>query len=219
MEDSQIEEIARTRQLMQNVLIRAPTTGFVTVRDVSPTQRFLKGNELFRIADLSRVWIVADIFGNESKYLQPGKSVKVSLPNGGTTFQAKVSDVLPQFDPVTRTLKVRLEAANPGYALKPDMFVDVDLPMSLPPVITVPADAVLDSGLKRTVFIDRGTGFFEPREVETGRRIGNRVEIVKGLTPGEKIVLSGNFLIDSESRSRACGSRDGRDTEQGPRLW
>jgi membrane fusion protein, copper/silver efflux system len=200
MGDPQIEEIARTRQVIQNVLIRAPTTGFVTVRDVSPTQRFLKGNELFRIVDLSRVWIVADIFGNESRYLQPGKSVKVSLPNGGTTFQAKVSDILPQFDPVTRTLKVRLEAANPGYALKPDMFVDVDLPMSLPPVITVPEDAVLDSGLRKTVFVERETGFFEPREVETGRRIGNRVEIVKGLTPGERIVLSGNFLIDSESR-------------------
>ena len=80
------------------------------------------------------------------------------------------------------------------------MFVDLELPINLPPVIAVPADAVLDSGIKKTVFVDRGNGFFEPREVETGRRIGNRVEIVRGLTPGERIVLSGNFLIDSESR-------------------
>jgi multidrug efflux pump subunit AcrA (membrane-fusion protein)/YHS domain-containing protein len=149
---------------------------------------------------LSRVWILADIFENESEYLRPGRNVKISLPNQGKTFHAKVSDVLPQFDPATRTLKVRLEADNPGYALRPDMFVDIDLPISLPPVISVPADAVLDSGLRKTVFVERETGFFEPREVETGRRIGNRIEIVKGLTPGERIVLSGNFLIDSESR-------------------
>ena len=148
MDELQIEELTRTRQVIQTVPIRVPTTGFVIVRDVSPTQRFLKGNELFRIADLSRVWIVADIFGNESQYLQPGKNVKISLPHQGKTFQAKVSDVLPQFDPVTRTLKVRLEAANPGYALKPDMFVDVNLPISLPPVISVPADAVLTGDQK-----------------------------------------------------------------------
>jgi RND family efflux transporter MFP subunit len=201
MDNSQIEEIERrTRELVQTVPIRAPNTGFVTGRNISSNQRFEKGTELFRITDLSRVWILADIFENESEYLRPGRTVKISLPHQGKTFQAKVSNVLPQFDPATRTLKVRLEADNPGYALKPDMFVDVDLPISLPPVIAVPADAVLDSGLKRTVFVDRGTGFFAPREVETGRRIGNRVEITRGLTPGERIVLSGNFLIDSESR-------------------
>ncbi len=196
----QIEEITRTRELTQAILIRAPTTGFLSVRNVSPTQRFEKGNELFRIADLSRVWIVADLFENESRYLQPGKNVTVSLPHEGATFQAKVSHTLPQFDPVTRTLKFRLEADNPGYVLKPDMFVDLELPINLLSVIAVPADAVLDSGLKKTVFVDRGSGFFEPREVETGRRMGNRVEIIKGLKPGEQIAVSGNFLIDSESR-------------------
>jgi membrane fusion protein, copper/silver efflux system len=200
MDDLQIEEIARTGELTQKILIRAPASGFVVARNVSPTQRFEKGTELFRIADLSRVWVVADIFENESQYLQPGKSIRISLPHQGKTFQAKMSDVLPQFDPVTRTLKVRLEADNPGFVLKPDMFVDIDLPINLPPVITVPADAVLDSGLKKTVFVELGNGLFEPRDVESGRRAGNRVEIVRGLTPGERIVLSGNFLIDSESR-------------------
>jgi len=97
-------------------------------------------------------------------------------------------------------LKVRLEMDNPGYTLRPDMFVDVELPFTLPAAITVPSDAVLDSGLKKTVFVDRGNGFFEPREVETGWRFGNRVEITKGLKPGERIVISGNFLIDSESK-------------------
>jgi membrane fusion protein, copper/silver efflux system len=200
MGDLQIEEIASTRQFTQHILIRAPVAGFVIARNVSPTQRIEKGTELFRIVDLSRVWIVADIFENESKYVQPGSNVKVSVSHQGKSFQAKVSEILPQFDPTTRTLKVRLEADNPGYNLKPDMFVDLELPITLPPVITVPADAVLDSGLKKTVFVDQGNGFFEPREVETGRRMGNRVEIVKGLKPGERVAISGNFLIDSESR-------------------
>jgi RND family efflux transporter MFP subunit len=167
---------------------------------VSQGQRFDKGTELYRIGDLSRVWIQTDTFENEAQYLQPGKIVTVSISNLKKTFSAKVSNALPQFDPATRTLKVRLEAENPGYVLKPDMFVDVELPVTLPPSITVPADAALDSGIKKTVFVDRGNGYFEPREVETGWRLGGRIEITKGLKPGEKIVVSGNFLIDSESK-------------------
>ena len=126
--------------------------------------------------------------------------MKILSPNYSMIFRGTVSDVPPVFDPGSRTLKVRLEAENPGEILRPDMFVDVELPINLPPAISVPADAVLDSGFKKTVFVDDGGGFFEPREVETGWRIGNRVEIVKGLKLGERIVISGNFLIDSESR-------------------
>jgi len=111
-----------------------------------------------------------------------------------------VSNSLPQFDASTRTLKVRLDVDNPGYILKPDMFVDVKVPIQLPAAITVPTDAILDSGLKKTIFVEQGNGGFEPREVETGWRIGNRIEIIKGLEPGEKIVTSGTFLIDSESK-------------------
>jgi membrane fusion protein, copper/silver efflux system len=200
MGDKQIEEIARTRKRTQNIQIAAPTAGFILARNVSPGRKFSRGTELFKIADLRRVWILADLFENETDYIKPGKIVKVTLPNQKKVLQAKVSSVLPQFDPATRTLKVRLEADNPGYVLRPDMFVDVELPVTFPPAIAVPADAILDSGLKKTVFVDRGNGYFEPREVETGWRFANRVEIVKGLEPGEKIVVSGNFLIDSESR-------------------
>jgi RND family efflux transporter MFP subunit len=180
--------------------VRSPTAGFVLARNVTPGQWFDRGTELYRIADLSRVWIFADIYENEGRYFRPGMKVKVSLPNQGKAFQARVSDVLPQFDPNTRTLKLRLEAENPNYFMRPDMFVDVELPIQLPSAITVPVDAVLDSGLKKTIFVDQGNGIFEPREVETGWRVGGRVEIVKGLEPGERIVVSGNFLIDSESK-------------------
>jgi len=207
MTEYQLDEIMRTQQGTDNIDIRAPAAGFILVRNLSPGQRFEKGSELYRIADLSKVWILADIFENEAQYLRPGKTVKISLPSQRKTFQAKVTDILPQFDEATRTLKVRLEADNPDYALRPDMFVDVELLMNLPPAITVPADAVLDSGLKKTVFVDRGNGLFEPREVETGWRISNRVEIINGLKPGEQIIISGNFLIDSETRLEIVAAR------------
>jgi len=146
------------------------------------------------------VWILVDTFESEAQYLRPGVTAKVIHHHLKKTFQAKVSADLPQFDPSTRTLKVRLEAENPGFVMRPDMFVDVELPITLPPTITVPSDAILDSGIKKIVFIDQGNGLFEPREVETGWRIGNKVQITKGLEPGERIVTSGTFLIDSESK-------------------
>jgi membrane fusion protein, copper/silver efflux system len=200
----QIEEIRRTREVPTDFRILAPVDGFVTARSVSAGQKFDRGSEWYRIADLKRVWILADVFAGDARYLRPGVRAQVSLPNETTSLPARVSDVLPQFDPVSATLKVRLEAENPGYILRPDMFVDVELPVTVPSTIAVPVDAVLDSGLKKTVFIDRGQGFFETREVETGWRFDDRVEIVKGLAPGEQIVVAGNFLISSESRLKAA---------------
>jgi YHS domain-containing protein len=172
----------------------------VLSREVSPELRFLRGEELYRIAELDRVWVYANIYENEARYFRPGTIAKLSHPQLGKEYPARVSDALPLFDTATRTLKVRLEVDNPGFALRPDMFVDVELPVKLPASINVPADAILDSGLQKTIFVELGNGFFEPREVETGWRIGNRVEIVKGLKPGERIIISGNFLIDSESK-------------------
>ena len=200
MSASQMEELKKTGKIEEIILLRAPATGFVLAREVSPQLRFQKGEELYRIAELSRVWIFADIYESEARYLRPRVTAKVSHPQLDKEFHAQVSDVLPLFDTTTRTLKVRLEVDNPEFLLRPNMFVDIELPVSLPPAITVPSDAILDSGLKKTVFVDLGNGFFEPREVETGWRFGNRVEIKKGLRPGERIVMSGTFLIDSESR-------------------
>lgn len=200
MGDLQIDEMIHRRKYFENVNITSPSDGFVLVRNVSRGLRFEKGRELYRIADLSRVWILADVFGYEAAFFKPGAKARVFLPYQKKTYHATVSEVLPVFDASTRTLKVRLETDNPGFTLRPDMFVDVEFPATLPATITVPVDAVLDSGLRKTVFIDRGKGFFEPRDVETGWRIGDRIEIVKGLKPGERIVISSNFLIDSESQ-------------------
>ncbi len=200
MSQAQIEELKRTRQPIPDIEIRSPVSGFVLARNLSPSLRFDRNTELYRIADLSQVWVLADLYENEARYVKPGSKIRIMLPYDKKPFQGTVSDVLPQVDAATRTLKVRLEVENPEYILRPDMFVDVEFPVKLPSALTVPADAILDSGLKKTVFVDRGNGLFEPREVETGWRLGDRIEITKGLKPGERIVVSGNFMIDSESR-------------------
>ena len=206
MSDLQIEEMMRTRKFTQNVNVVSPVNGFVAARDLSDGQRFQKGTELFRIVDLSRVWILVDAFEKEARHLKAGAQVRVSLPNQGQSFTAVVSDALPQFDTVTRTLKVRLEADNPDFALKPDMFVDVDLTATLPEALVIPADAVLDAGLRKTVFVDRGNGYFEPRVVRLGERSGEHVQVLHGLLGGERIVVSGNFLLDSESRMKLAAA-------------
>ncbi len=200
MGERQIDEIARTRERAQRVDMCSPASGIIIFRNIFQGLKFVQGTEFFKIADLSHIWILVDVFENEDKYLKPGGKAKVSLPRQEMTFNAVVSNALPLFDTTTRTLKVRLEADNPGYVLRPDMFVDVELPVKLPPAITIPVDAILDSGFKKTVFVDRGNGIFEPREVETGWRMGNQVEIVRGLEVGDRIVTSGTFLIDSESK-------------------
>ena len=163
MTPEQIKELASTKQVTDKVYIVAPETGFIIARNVSPGQQFEKGFEWYRLADLRKVWILVDLYGGEAEHFRPGLTVKVSLPDQGRSFSARVGNVLPQFDPSTRTQKLRLETENPGFTLRPDMFVDVELPVKMPAALTVPADALLDSGLRQTVFVDRGKGFFEPR--------------------------------------------------------
>jgi len=200
----QISEMTKARKIPDLAEFRSPVDGIILARNASPGQFVPSATEIYRIGDLSRVWVLVDVFENEASIFKPGKALQVTHPGLRRRFPARVSTALPQFDPVTLTLKVRLEVENPDYALRPDMFVDVDLAVDLPAALTVPADAIIDSGVRKTVYVDRGDGNFEPRRVETGWRLGKMVEITGGLMPGEKIVVSGNFLIDSESRMRSA---------------
>jgi RND family efflux transporter MFP subunit len=225
MDAIQLAEVAKTRQAATDIALRSPTTGYIVARNVYPRQRFDRGVELYRIVDISRVWVLADVFETDAQHIPAGAVARVSLPyQERGPIQARVGSTLPQFDPATRTLKLRLEVDNPAYLLRPDMLVDVSFDITLPETVTVPADAVVDSGGRKTVFVDRGSGYFEPRQVKTGWRDDDRIEIVKGLMPGERIVLSGNFLLDSESRmrraSRGISTPDtdpvcGMDVDQG----
>ncbi len=212
MSEYQIQEIARTRKAVTEIDLRAPMDGFVLARNVTLGMKFDRSTELYRIADLSHVWIMADLFENQARYFRPGMEAKISIPNQGKVLRSRVSNVLPQFDPASRVLKVRLETDNPGYALRPDMFVDVEFTLHRPPAMVVPADAVIDTGLQKKVFVEISSGVFEPHIVETGLHSGDQVEIVAGLKEGERIVVSGNFLIDSESRMRAAAA-SGRKAE------
>jgi RND family efflux transporter MFP subunit len=206
MGEAQIENLLRKRRFMENVEIVSPIDGFITVRNVSQGQSFKNGDLLYQVADLRKVWILTDTYEDEAQYLKPGQSVRVVHPALKKSYQAKVSSALPQFDTKTRTLRVRLEMDNPGYVFKPGMFVDVVLPIRLPPAVTVPSDAIIDTGLTQRVFIARGNGLFEPREIKTGWRFGGRVEVVRGLKLGEQVAVAGTFLIDSESRMEAAAA-------------
>ncbi len=207
LSDAQIDEVLKTGKPIKNVTFYSPIEGYVLERKAFPNQKVMPDEPLFTVADLSRVWIMADVFEYEASNVRLGQSARVTPSYGeGKSFIARVSYIQPQVDPMTRTLKVRLEADNPGLVLKPDMFVDVDFRMNNPQRLTVPVEAVLDAGERQTVFVDRGNGYFEPRQVKTGERQGNRIEILSGLKAGERIVTSGNFLIDSESQLKAAAA-------------
>lgn len=205
LSETQIRQMAEGHQLPETVDIVSPADGFILARNITAGQHFDRSAEFYRIADLSQVWIVADVFGGDAQNIHAGAIARVTLPDQRGTFLARVTDFLPQVDPQTRVLKLRLEANNPGYALRPDMFVDVELPVAGPAGLTVPQDAVIDSGHEQRVFVERSAGVFEPRSVQIGWRSGDRVEIVHGLAEGERVVVEGTFLVDSESRLRSPG--------------
>jgi Cu(I)/Ag(I) efflux system membrane fusion protein len=204
---SQLREMAKRRELVQDIRVESPVDGFVLKRNVSPGLRFDRGFEFYRIADLNRVWILADVYRDQFPFIHRGASARISSAEASRALPATVSPSEPIFDEATLTLKVRLEAANPNLALKPGMFVDVEFPVNLAPALVVPADAIVDSGLRKTVFVECGDGNFVPRVVETGWRIGGDVQVTKGITAGERIVISGTFLVDSESRMKAAINR------------
>lgn len=209
MSAQQLQDMRANRRIPLAIDIRSPAAGVILSRSVSLGQKYGAGAEWFRIAALDRVWILADLSEADATLARPGATAKVTIPGRPGALQAVVSDVPPAFDAESRTFKLRLELENPGAALRPDMFVDVALEVTRPAAVVVPANAVLDSGVRRTVFVEAGEGTYAPREVETGWRFGPDVEIVRGLSPGERIVVAGTFLVDSESQLRSAGAGAG----------
>jgi Cu(I)/Ag(I) efflux system membrane fusion protein len=200
MSDVQIQRVAESRQLPEGIDVVAPADGFILARAITPGQHFERNMEFYRIADLSRVWVVAEVNQEEAPYLRPGGMAQVTLKDAGRRLDARITDSLPQSEAGGGTVKLRLELDNPSFALRPEMLVDVELPVRLPPAVTVPLDALVDSGARARVYVERSEGIFEPREVETGWRFGERVEIRRGVQPGERVVVAATFLVDSESR-------------------
>lgn len=206
MSNLQIAQVAESGQLPQSIDVVSPTDGFILARNVTPGQHFERMVEFYRIADLSRVWVLAEVSEEEVPNMHPGALAQVILKDEGRVLPARISDSLPQSESGGGTVKLRLEVDNPQSLLRPDQLVDIEVPVHLPPAVTVPLDALVDSGSGARVYVEHGEGIFEPREVETGRRFGERVEIRRGVQPGERVVAAATFLVDSESRLKTANS-------------
>jgi hypothetical protein len=206
MSDVQIEEISQTHKLPEDAYIVSPVDGFILSRNVAPGMRFDRHTELYTIADISHVWVEAEAFGRQADAVQVGQKARVLLPGSTQSLDASVIGVLPEVDPNTRAVKIRLRAENPGFKLRPGMFVTAEVTAAVPRTITVPVDAVIDSGATQRVFVREDDSHFVPRVVRTGVQVGDRIQVVSGLQEGEAVVLSSTFLVDSEARFRSPDS-------------
>ena len=206
MSDSQIEELGRTRREIADIDLSAPADGVILERHVAVGQRFARGDLLYRIANLERVWVLADISASDATVVNGIRDARIGI-DGMPLLEARVAAAPPQFDEQGRTGKVRLEVENARGRLVPGMIVSVDLDIPSRSVLTVHADAVIDSGTATRVFVAHGNGRYELRDVEIGRQEGDRMEIRGGLHAGERVVTTGAFLLDSESRMRASPPR------------
>lgn len=204
LDDAAMAQLEKTGKPQRTTTLYAPASGFVLTRNAFPNQMLKPDMELYTLADLSHVWIYAEVYESDMADVRLGQIALVEPAYApGRKFRARVTYILPQVDPQTRTLKVRLEADNPDLSLRPDLFMNVEFPVARPARLSVPEDAVIDTGTSQVVYVDLGEGKFEPRRVEAGERYDGRVEILSGLQPGERIVVSGAFLVDSESRMRS----------------
>lgn len=195
--ETQMRQMATSRQVTRDVEFRAPGDGIILTRAISPGQKLDRGNEIFKLADLSKVWVLADVFERDAALVHAGQMVRVMYQ--GKMYHGHTTEAR-DFDPKSRTLKVRVDLDNPDFTLRPDMFVDVELDVTQGAGLDVPSDAVLNTGRRAVVFVAMDDNRFEPREVVVGKVTGNRVRITAGLSAGESIVVSGLFLLDSESR-------------------
>jgi len=216
--NAQIAGIEKSGVAKKTLTLNSPGAGFVIEKGVSQGDKIMSGQELYKIADLSEVWIYADIYENDISLIKVGQMAAIkssSLP--GQTDQARVKYIFPYINADTRTNRVRFELANPGYRLKPKMFVDTEIQVDYGKRLVIPDRAVLDAGEKKIVFVDRGNGYFDPREVVLGIQADDFSEVLSGVKEGDKVVTSANFLVDSESRLKSAleGFGKGKGETQG----
>jgi membrane fusion protein, copper/silver efflux system len=209
--EKQIRDLEEKGEAQRTLTLYAPHSGFVIKKEANQGMRIMPNKELYTIADLSTVWVNVDIYENEIPFIRPGQTATVHLSyDPSSTIKGKVSFVYPYVDEKTRTAKARLDVPNPGFKLKPDMYVNAEIKIDSGRHLTVPEEAVLDSGLRKVVFVDKGAGHFEPKEVKLGAKLDGYYQILSGLDEGQKIAASPAFLLDSESRlAEAMGAMTG----------
>ncbi|HJT71321.1 MAG TPA: efflux RND transporter periplasmic adaptor subunit [Terriglobales bacterium] len=203
--EREIEELEQTGKVKRELEVDAPASGFITDRNAFPNMYVQPGAKLYSLADLSTVWVYAQVFQNDLGRVKVGSPAEITVDTyPGRAFHGRVSFIWPQLDPATRTAKVRLETQNPDLTLSIGMFVNIRLAVPLGRQLVIPASGVFQTGTRQIAFIDMGEGHFEPRDIQVGARAGDDMVVLKGLKAGERIVTSANFLIDSESQLQAA---------------
>jgi RND family efflux transporter MFP subunit len=202
MGEPQIREVGKTRQATRDIEIVSPADGMVVIRNLLQQQRLERGAEIFRIVDLSRIWIFASVLPGEMPILGPGTKARVVVPRTGKSLDAVVSSAVPLVDSDRRVLQLKLEAQNPDLMLRPDMYVDIELQIPATSGLSIPKEAVIDGGIEKIVYVETGDNTFEPRIVELGSTFGDGVVVRDGLSAADRVLVSGHFLVDSESRAR-----------------
>lgn len=214
--ESAIAHLKETGTATTDMTVTSTVSGYITERNALPNMYVEPATRLYTIADLSRVWVTAQVFQNDIGRLKPGDIAQITVDAYPVrTFTGHIEDIVPQVDMTTRTVRVRIAVNNPGVKLKPGMFVNVDVKSALGRQLVVPASAVFQTGTRQLVFLDHGNGNLEPKDIVLGTRVGDSFVVLKGVTAHEPIVTSANFLIDSESQFQAAS---GSNTPTTPRA-
>jgi RND family efflux transporter MFP subunit len=202
---SEIEKLETTGKVITDLTFNSPVSGYITEKNALPNMYVQPESKLYTVADLSTVWVNAQIFQTDIGRVKPGDPATVTVDAyPGKTFRGRVDFILPQVDMNTRTVRARLVFPNPGLLLKPGMFVNVALAAPAGKQLAIPASSIFHSGARNLIFVNKGEGNLEPREVELGPRVGDDYVVLKGIKPRESLVTSANFLIDSEAQLQAA---------------
>jgi Cu(I)/Ag(I) efflux system membrane fusion protein len=209
--EEQLRDLEKKGEAQKTLTLYAPRGGFVIKKEINEGMKVMPDKELYTIADLSSVWVNVDVYESDIPYVRVGQQADITLSySPGDSFRGRVAYIYPYLDEKTRTMKVRLEHGNPGYRLKPEMYVNAEIKIPGGAQLSIPEEAVLDSGIRKIVFVDKGNGHFEAKEVKLGAKMDGYYQLQSGLKEGEKIAASSAFLLDSESRlSEAMGAMGG----------
>lgn len=204
----EINKIEADRKAVSLYRVKSPISGYVVEKPALLGKKVAPGEKLFDIVDLSTVWVIADIYDYELPFIKKGLPARISLSYlPQRTFDSKIDYIYPTLSEKTRTVKVRFVVANPDVFLKPGMYANVELDVGMGEVLAVPEDAVIDTGTRQIVYVEKGDGYFEQREISSGLRAGRMVEVLEGLEAGERVVSSAAFLVDSETKLQKTGKR------------
>ncbi|MBI5188706.1 MAG: efflux RND transporter periplasmic adaptor subunit [Nitrospirae bacterium] len=212
--DEQIRRIEETGKPIRTLTIYSPVSGYVVEKMVIQGMKVIPGEKLFNVADLSTIWIMADIYEYDMPFITVRQMAKIALSYfPGREFMSRIDYIYPALSGETRTAKVRFELLNPGGQLKPQMFTNVEIKIDMGRRLAIPEDAIIDTGTRQVVYVDKGDGYFEPREVMLGVRAEGLREVIMGLKAGERVASSATFLIDSEAQMKGVKPIGGINTK------